>query len=89
VTYSAGRWTVEAVPAVAEGQWNGAGWPVYTVRQGMVTFTAHATAGGLSGTATTGSEPFTVTGTAVVDGETVRFVPSAAYASDSIPGATA
>ncbi|WP_022882695.1 hypothetical protein [Gryllotalpicola ginsengisoli] len=81
VTYSNGHWTLDEAPQVALGGWNDelGGWPVATSSPGYVTYSSDASVGGLTGTATTGSQPFEVSGTLVVSGDSVRFVPSSAY----------
>lgn len=91
VTYSDGVWAIQSRPAIAEGSWNAqlGGWPVASTSEGFVSFCAHATQGGLSGTATTGSQPFRVVGTAVADpGGGIRFVPSPAYSADAAESPT-
>ena len=90
--YSNGRWTVQSEPRVSEGEWNGqlGGWPVVTSEPGYVTFTARASQAGLTGTATTGSNPFRVAGVLVPeDGGEVRFVPAASYSSSDGAGSLA
>jgi hypothetical protein len=89
VSYSAGRWTIQSPPQYAPGQWSSTlgGWPVTTSVPGYVTFTARASQGGVAGTATTGSNPFSVAGTIVPDasGE-LRFAPSPSYAAPGTAG---
>jgi len=78
VAYSDGRWSLESQPVLTEGDWDAAlgGWPVATTQPGHVTFTAHATQGGLSGTASTGSVPFRVLGVAIPESSgKLRFQP--------------
>ncbi|GAA4160360.1 hypothetical protein GCM10022286_16250 [Gryllotalpicola daejeonensis] len=90
VTYSAGKWTIESPPRVDEGEWNAAlgGWPVVTSSPGYVRYTARAAQGGLTGTATTGSNPFSVAGTITPQsGGGVRFVPSPTYSGTDTSGA--
>jgi hypothetical protein len=89
VTYTDGHWTIDGQPSVRVGEWSAqlAGWPVTTSSPGYITFTAHASKGGLSGTATTGSNPFSVAGTIVPDASgTVHFVPSANYSDTDTSG---
>jgi hypothetical protein len=89
VSYSNGRWTIQSRPTFAAGRWNDqlGGWPVTTSAPGYVTFTARAAQRGLTGTATTGSNPFSVAGTIVPDavGE-LHFVPSPNYAAPGAAG---
>lgn len=91
ISYSNGRWTIQSRPGLSLGEWNPelGGWPVTTTTPGYITFTADAARGDLIGTATTGSRPFVVVGTAVPDasGE-IRFVPSPSYASSGASALT-
>lgn len=89
--YSDGRWAVQSQPSLTEGSWSDelGGWPVTTSTPGYVSYSADATQGGLAGTATTGSRPFSVVGTAVPDAKSgIRFVPVPSYAA-AIGGALA
>jgi hypothetical protein len=89
VTYSDGSWAIDAQPVFDVGEWSAqlGGWPVTTSVPGYVTFTARASEGGLVGTATTGSNPFSVAGTVVPDaaGE-LHFEPSPSYSSPGAAG---
>lgn len=92
VVYSDGRWSIQTRPRITEGDWSDrlGGWPVGTTGPGYATFDADAAQNGLSGTATTGSQPFSVAGTAVGDPSSgVRFVPAPSYSSDSPAGPAA
>ncbi|AYG02996.1 hypothetical protein [Gryllotalpicola protaetiae] len=89
VTYSNGNWTMQAQPVFDTGDWSDllGGWPVTTSRPGYVTFSARARQNGLAGTATTGSNPFSVAGTIVPDASgALHFTPSANYSSPSAAG---
>ena len=89
VTYSNGRWTIQRQPQFALGDWSdqAEGWPVTPSSPGYVTFSARAREGGLTGTATTGSNPFSVAGTIVPDASgALHFTPSANYSSPGAAG---
>jgi hypothetical protein len=91
ISYSNGRWALQSQPRLEESAWSAelGGWPLTTASPGYISYTADAAQGGLTGTATTGSKPFSVAGAIVPDaGGGIRFVPSAVYSSDSdaVPG---
>ena len=88
-TYTDGRWTIQSQPTFGMGEWNAqlGGWPVTTSKPGYISFTAHATEGDLVGTASTGSNPFSVAGTIVPDAAgKLHFEPSPNYSDTGASG---
>lgn len=88
VAYSDGRWDIRTRPTLAEPTWSAQanGWRVAAATPGYASFTAHATQGSLYGTASTGDEPFGISGTAIRSGSGFTFQPSAAYADAGATG---
>jgi hypothetical protein len=88
VTYSDGRWDIRSRPALARPSWSpqDGGWRVAASSPGYASFSAQAMRGGLHGTASTGVNPFGVSGTAIRSGDGFRFQPSAAYADAGSAG---
>jgi len=88
VTYSGGRWDIRSRPELAPPAWSpqDGGWRVAAAAPGYASFSAQAMQGGLHGTASTGINPFGVSGTAIRSGDGFRFQPSAAYADAGSSG---